>query len=123
MLAGNLKDAVNVCSHQLKDIQLAVAIARVYEGDDGAVLQELLQEKVLPQAAIDGDRWLATWAFWMLKRRDKAVRALIVRNCSHLLAVEVFSTNHNHSHPSSLCLSLQSRRGYMQNLTSQTTQR
>lgn len=79
MLAGNLKDAVNVCSHQLNDIQLAIAIARVHEGDDGPVLQELLEEKVLPQAAIDGDRWLATWAFWMLKRRDKAVRALIVR--------------------------------------------
>ncbi len=106
----------------MKDIQLAVAIARVYEGDDGAVLQELLQEKVLPQAAIDGNRWLATWAFWMLKRRDKAVRALIVRHCSNLLALAMSPTHHGRSHPSSLCLSLQSRRGYMPNLTSQTTQ-
>lgn len=71
----------------MKDIQLAIAVARVYEGDDSAVLQELLEEKVLPQAAIDGDRWLATWAFWMLKRRDKAVRALIVRLCSTPLTV------------------------------------
>ncbi len=43
------------------------------------MLQDLLEEKVLPQAAVDGNRWLATWAFWMLGRRDRAVRALIVR--------------------------------------------
>lgn len=89
LLAGHLKDAVNVCCHQLNDLQLAVAIARVYEGDDGAVLRELLEDKVLPFAAVDGDRWLATWAFWMLTRRDKAVRALIVRCCFTLLIVEM----------------------------------
>lgn len=29
-------------------------------------------------AAQQGNRWLASWAFWMLHRRDMAVRALIV---------------------------------------------
>lgn len=82
-----MKDAVNVCAHQLKDLQLAIAVARVYEGDDGLVLQELLEEKVLPHAAIDGNRWLATWAFWMLNRRDRALRALIVSHSSTLLGV------------------------------------
>lgn len=77
LLAGSLQDAVNVCVHHLNDIQLAVAIARAYEGDDGAVLQELLEERILPLAAETGNRWMATWAFWMLKKRDKAVRALI----------------------------------------------
>ncbi|KAL9599200.1 MAG: hypothetical protein Q9219_003981 [cf. Caloplaca sp. 3 TL-2023] len=77
LLAGNLQDAVNVCLHQLRDLQLAVAIARVYEGDDGLVLRMLLEEKVLPQAAAEGNRWLATWAFWMLGKRDMAVRSLI----------------------------------------------
>ncbi|KAL8692137.1 MAG: hypothetical protein Q9218_002779 [Villophora microphyllina] len=77
LLAGNLKDAVNICLHQMRDLQLAVAVARVYEGDDGLVLRRLLEDKVLPQAALEGNRWLATWAFWMLGRRDMAVRALI----------------------------------------------
>ena len=77
LLAGNLQDAVNVCLHQLRDLQLAVAIARVYEGDDGLVLRSLLEDKVLPQAALEGNRWLATWAFWMLGKRDMAVRTLI----------------------------------------------
>ncbi|KAL9030373.1 MAG: hypothetical protein Q9196_001504 [Gyalolechia fulgens] len=77
LLAGNLQDAVNVCLHQLQDLQLAVAVARVYEGDDGLVLCRLLEDKVLPQAASEGNRWLATWAFWMLGKRDMAVRSLI----------------------------------------------
>lgn len=77
LLAGNLQDAVNVCLHQMHDLQLAIAVARVYDGDDGLVLRSLLEDKVLPQAAFEGNRWLATWAFWMLGRRDMAVRVLI----------------------------------------------
>ncbi|KAL8750180.1 MAG: hypothetical protein Q9184_006515 [Pyrenodesmia sp. 2 TL-2023] len=77
LLAGNLQDAVNVCVHQLQDLQLAITVARVYEGDDGLVFRMLLENKVLPLAASEGNRWLATWAFWMLGRRDMAVRSLI----------------------------------------------
>lgn len=78
LLADSLKDAVNVILNQLRDLQLAIAVTRVYEGDQGPVLKDLLQEKVLPLAAQEGNRWLASWAFWMLHRRDMAVRALIV---------------------------------------------
>ncbi|KFX96352.1 hypothetical protein O988_05364 [Pseudogymnoascus sp. VKM F-3808] len=77
LLADCLRDAVNVCLNQLKDLQLAIAITRVFEGENGPVLRELLEEKVLPLAAQEGNRWLASWAFWMLRRRDMAVRALI----------------------------------------------
>lgn len=77
LLAGNLQDAINVCANQLHDIQLAIAVARVYDGDDSSALRSLLEEKVLPQAAFEGNRWLATWAFWMLGQRDMAVRVLI----------------------------------------------
>ncbi|OJJ49980.1 hypothetical protein ASPZODRAFT_13084 [Penicilliopsis zonata CBS 506.65] len=77
LLADHLRDAANVCMNQLGDIQLAIAITRAYEGDDGPVLKEILEERVLTAAATDGNRWLASWAFWMLKRRDMAVRSLI----------------------------------------------
>ncbi|KAF3766018.1 hypothetical protein M406DRAFT_60533 [Cryphonectria parasitica EP155] len=77
LLADHLQDAVNVCLNQLKDLQLAIAITRVYEGDQGPVLRKLLQDEVLNIAAQEGNRWLASWAFWMLRRRDMAVRALI----------------------------------------------
>lgn len=55
-----------------------MAIARVYEGDHSPVLKKLLEEEVLAVAAKEGNRWLASWAFWMLNRKDMAVRALIV---------------------------------------------
>lgn len=77
LLADHLQDAVNVCLNQIKDLQLGIAIARVYEGDSGPVLRKLLENEVLSIAAQEGNRWLASWAFWMLKRRDMAVRALI----------------------------------------------
>lgn len=67
-----------MCLKQLEDLQLAIAVARVYEGDNGPVLRRLLEEEVLSIAAQEGNRWLASWAFWMLHRRDMAVRALIV---------------------------------------------
>lgn len=80
LLGGSLKDAVNVCVRQLDDWQLAVALARVVEGgDDGPVLRSILQTKVVPLAFSGGHRWLGTWAFWVLKRRDLAVRILLVR--------------------------------------------
>ncbi|KAI0914538.1 WD repeat domain-containing protein [Ustulina deusta] len=77
LLADHLQDAVNVCLNQIKDLQLAIAIARIYEGDTGIVLKRLLENEVLAVAAQEGNRWLASWAFWMLRRRDMAVRALI----------------------------------------------
>ncbi|KAI0161190.1 regulator of V-ATPase in vacuolar membrane protein [Hypoxylon sp. FL1284] len=77
LLADHLQDAVNICLNQIKDLQLAIAITRVYEGDNGPTLRRLLENEVLALAAQEGNRWLASWAFWMLKRRDMAVRALI----------------------------------------------
>jgi hypothetical protein len=62
----------------LKDLQLAIAITRVYEGNDGPVLRKVLREEVLTVASHEGNRWLASWAFWMLGRKDMAVRALAV---------------------------------------------
>ena len=80
MLGGSLKDAVNVCIRNLSDFQLAVALARVVEqGDDGPVLKEILENTVIPLSFKNGNRWLASWAFWLLKRRDLAVRILVVR--------------------------------------------
>jgi hypothetical protein len=77
LLGDALSDAINVCVHQLKDVQLAITIARAYDGDDGPVLLDLIVDKVLPEAAETGNRWMASWAFWMMNKRSKAVRSLI----------------------------------------------
>lgn len=77
LLADHLHDAVMVLYNQLGDTQLAIAVARVYGGDDSPVLHKFLEDKILPEAARDSNRWLATWAYWLLGRRDNAVRSLV----------------------------------------------
>jgi hypothetical protein len=84
LLADHLHDAVSVLHNQLGDTQLAIAVARVHGGDDSPVLLNFLRDKILPQAAREGNRWLATWAYWLLNRKDMAVRSL-VSPLSHLL--------------------------------------
>jgi hypothetical protein len=80
LLGGALRDAVRICLKQIGDMQLAIALARIVEGnDEGPVLQDILRETVVPLAFADGNRWLASWAFWLLRRRDLAVRVLVVR--------------------------------------------
>jgi len=75
-----LRDAVNVCTKQLGDFQLAVALARIVEqSNEGQVLLGILKDTVLPIAFKLGNRWLGSWAFWLLHRRDLAVRILLVQ--------------------------------------------
>jgi len=77
LLADNLDSAVSVISNQLGDVQLAVAVARVYGGDSCPELKKLLETRILPTAVAEGNRWQATWCFWFLGQRSEAVRALI----------------------------------------------
>lgn len=48
------------------------------EGDEGPVFKDILDNHVVPRAFKEGNRWLGSWAFWMLNRRDVAVRILLV---------------------------------------------
>lgn len=46
LLAGNLKDAMEVCLNRLQDLQLALIILRLYEGD-GESYKRLLYQEIL----------------------------------------------------------------------------
>lgn len=79
ILGGGVKDAINVCVKQLKDPQLAIALARVAEDDpEKPLLKNILTSVMIPYAFENGNRWLASWAFWLLNRRDLAVQILVV---------------------------------------------
>lgn len=99
LLADRLRDAVHLLMNQVGDLQLAIAITRAYEGDDGPMLREILEERVLPEAASDGNRWMASWAFWILGRRDMAVRSLIVSPCPALRSTKYPALLTTSSHP------------------------
>jgi hypothetical protein len=82
MLADQPKDAINICLRQLDDWQLAFALARAVEPDlNGPLLKWILTDTVVPLAFAGGHRWLASWAFWTIGRRDLSVRVLIVSIC------------------------------------------
>lgn len=77
LLGDSLKDCCNVLVRQVKDIDLAIGICRVYEGDNGPVLTDVLKNHVLPEAVIAGDRWNASYVFWKTGERSRAIQALV----------------------------------------------
>ncbi|KAG5715648.1 Regulator of V-ATPase in vacuolar membrane protein 1 [Termitomyces sp. T112] len=107
LLGGALKDAVNVCIKQLDDFQLAVALARAVEqSNEGPILLEILDSVVLPIAFKNGNRWLASWAFWLLHRRDMAVRILLtpLQDIANSLNIQVTEIGEPHYDDPSLAL-------------------
>lgn len=81
VLADDLRSAATVLYDQMGDLQLAIAVVRGYEGDDGAVLRDLLQDKVLRTAVKENNRWMAAWAFWLRGRKTDMLKAFIVSHC------------------------------------------
>lgn len=84
LLASDLPSALSIILHHLHDLQLAITIALVYEPPaspspftPGPILTHLLTTTVLPLAASTNNRYLASWAYYLLRRRDLAVLALV----------------------------------------------
>lgn len=77
LLGDSLRDAVNVIIKNMNDIALAIAVARVYEGDNGPVLKKLIEIHILPTAEKTGDHWLFSWALWFSGRRGDAIEGLM----------------------------------------------
>jgi hypothetical protein len=95
MLADQPKDAISVCLRQMGDWQLAIALAKANEPDsNGPLLKWILTDRVVPMAFEGGHRWLASWAFWTLGRRDLSVRVLIVCLCSLVYLKALLMTRH-----------------------------
>ncbi|XP_032281306.1 dmX-like protein 1 isoform X5 [Phoca vitulina] len=90
LLAGCLRDAIEVCLEKLNDIQLALVIARLYESefDTSATYKSILRKKVL---GIDSpvnefnslninmhyDPFLRSMAYWILEDYSGALETLI----------------------------------------------
>ncbi len=93
LLGDSPKDAINICLRQLKDLQLATAIARVRDDDKNTLLQGLVKQHILPIAMAGGHRWLAHWALWILGHYELAGKALLVRLSFpiQLLLIKAFS--------------------------------
>ncbi|AET37600.1 Rav1p Ecym_1367 [Eremothecium cymbalariae DBVPG len=77
LLAGSLKDAVTVLVKKVDDLDLAIGVCRLYEGDNGPELSNLLQNYVLPKAISENDWWTISFVFWKIKKRELAIKSLL----------------------------------------------
>ncbi|XP_051173147.1 dmX-like protein 2 isoform X2 [Leptopilina boulardi] len=90
LLAGALKDAIDVCLNKLNDIQLAMVIARLYEDDTTSPnLKRLLFEEILgcdkegnnqDMSKFHPDPFLRSMALWILKDYSGSLNTLLLTN-------------------------------------------
>uniref|UniRef100_A0A8C0IVS7 Dmx like 1 n=1 Tax=Chelonoidis abingdonii TaxID=106734 RepID=A0A8C0IVS7_CHEAB len=93
LLAGHLKDAVEVCLEKLGDIQLALVISRLYESEFEAssMYKSILQKKILGSAFpgkesssnMHCDPFLRSMAFWILEDYSRALDTLIKQSAGN----------------------------------------
>ncbi|XP_070155557.1 dmX-like protein 2 isoform X5 [Polyergus mexicanus] len=94
LLAGALKDAIDVCLNKLNDIQLAMVIARLYENDTSSPnMKRLLYEEILgcdkdglnqDMSRVHPDPFLRSMALWLLKDYSGSLNTLLLTNVGHM---------------------------------------
>uniref|UniRef100_A0A3B4T5F9 Dmx like 1 n=1 Tax=Seriola dumerili TaxID=41447 RepID=A0A3B4T5F9_SERDU len=87
LLAGSLKDAVEVCLEKMQDLQLALVISRLYESEfeTASTYKKILQRRVLGQdkqvhrgcIPAHQDPFLRSMAHWVLEDYSKALDTLL----------------------------------------------
>eukprot|EP01132_Coremiostelium_polycephalum_P008619 gene8619-10609_t len=77
LLAGQLKQAVNLILQILGDFQLALVISRLFEGEGGEISKMIIEDHIIPHAKKTNDRSLLSIANWLLKKYEDAFLVLI----------------------------------------------
>nr|XP_020449620.1 dmX-like protein 1 isoform X2 [Monopterus albus] len=82
LLAGSLKDAVEVCLEKMQDLQLALVISRLYESEyeTASTYKKILQRRVLgqdKQIPAHRDPFLRSMAHWVLEDYSRALDTLL----------------------------------------------
>ncbi|XP_043103136.1 dmX-like protein 1 isoform X3 [Puntigrus tetrazona] len=85
LLAGSLKDAVEVCIEKMQDLQLALVVCRLYESEFemSCSYKRILQRQVLGQdrqIAAHQDPFLRSMAYWVLDDYSRALDTLLEPN-------------------------------------------
>lgn len=82
MLAGKIKDAVDVILNNMKDLQLAIAVCKLKENifskkiDDKPILKGLIKEHVIERGRKINDLWLVSMGYTMLGKHVKSLNML-----------------------------------------------
>ncbi|KAH8272248.1 hypothetical protein KR044_013165 [Drosophila immigrans] len=94
LLANSLNDAIEVCMNKLEDFQLALIIARLYEGDaEGCYYHRLLNDHILGTDIDTGrcdltrahpDPFLRSMTYWNLKKYQDSLNTLLLNGVGNL---------------------------------------
>ncbi|KAK6643958.1 hypothetical protein RUM43_000223 [Polyplax serrata] len=96
LLAGALKDAIEVCLNKLEDFQLAMVIIRLYDGELDSTpeqLKRLLYKEILgcdgdgkncDSSKAHPDPFLRSMALWMLKDHAGSLNTLLQTNIGNM---------------------------------------
>ncbi|XP_034490581.1 dmX-like protein 2 [Drosophila innubila] len=94
LLANSLNDAIEVCMNKLEDFQLALIIARLYEGDaEGCYYHRLLNDHILGTDVDTGrcdltrahpDPFLRSMTYWNLKKYQDSLNTLLLNGVGNL---------------------------------------
>ncbi|XP_065362975.1 dmX-like protein 2 [Calliphora vicina] len=113
LLANSLNDAIEVCINKLDDFQLALIIARLYEGDleinVNSTYKKLLCEHVLGSEdesitfnldKAHPDPFLRSMTYWILKKYQESLNTLLINGvgqCHVAFKEEDIFKSENHS--------------------------
>uniref|UniRef100_A0A669B502 Dmx like 1 n=1 Tax=Oreochromis niloticus TaxID=8128 RepID=A0A669B502_ORENI len=96
LLAGSLKDAVEVCIEKMQDLQLALVISRLYESEfeTASTYKKILQRHVLgqdKQIPAHQDPFLRSMAYWVLEDYSRALDTLLEQKANIARSGSVFN--------------------------------
>jgi len=75
LLAGKIRDALEVVLHNLNDIQLALLIARLYETDEQNLVNNILNQEILKKP--HSDPFYRSMSYWLLKDYEHSLNTLL----------------------------------------------
>eukprot|EP00794_Sanderia_malayensis_P010274 gene10274-11329_t len=80
LLADALWDAIQICIGRLNDIQLALVISRLYEGEHGPFFHRILSEYILGEGSEQphSDPFLRSMTHWLCRSYNRALETLLL---------------------------------------------
>ncbi|CAF0735297.1 unnamed protein product [Rotaria sordida] len=75
LLAGKIRDAIEVILNNLNDIQLALLVARLYENDEQNLVNNILNKEILTKP--HNDPFYRSMAYWLLKDYEHSLNTLL----------------------------------------------
>ncbi|CAF4557049.1 unnamed protein product [Rotaria sp. Silwood1] len=75
LLAGKIRDAIEVIINNLNDIQLALLVARLYENDEQNLVNNILNKEILTKP--HNDPFYRSMSYWLLKDYEHSLNTLL----------------------------------------------